>query len=551
MKIPSATALFGFLLPVLLLVPGTPALAQSTPSVEVVWSATTDFAGKMMDIDRFDNVYSVGDTIVGGIVLTQKLSPDGILQWERSYRPEFAVKATWVAADPNGGAYVVGYKWTGSDQYAVGYFVLRYDADGNLLWSDINDGSASQAVRAVTDRAGNAYVTGGLYVAGSFTLGIVKYSPTAGRQWVCPVVNPNGTGFPGTPLPTGLYLSDNGSWIAASGTSGYNYYVLSCDESGFKRWQDFRDHSVYAAAVAVNNQGEVYFGNGLAGGMGMQITKYSAAGAVQWTNVFSQGDYIHRLALDSLGNVIATGPDYSNYYANWVTMKVAPTGVLLWSATFDALTANNEIPWFVAVDLFDNVYVTGAGGPEVTLANGSRYMRMVTLKYSAAGALAWTIGSIDGGAGNAVRVGHDGSSLYVQGYSQMYTARYRQTGLPDAPPPVAPTPPPAAPTPPPVAPTPAPAAVPAAPTSLSATPLSSRKIQLRWTNNSSTQTGISIQRCTAPCTNFREFARVAGNATSVTDSGLASRTSYSYRVRAYNSAGNSPYSNTVTAKTPR
>ena len=178
MKIQSAP--FGLLLSVLLLVPGTPARAQTAaPAAEVVWSATNDFGGKMMDIDRFDNVYSVGDTIVGGIVLTRKFNPDGFLLWERSYRPEFAVKATWVAADPNGGAYVVGYKWTGSNQSAIGYFVLRYDADGNLVWTDISDGGAAMAVRAVADLAGNAYVTGGLYVAGSFTIGIVKYSPKA------------------------------------------------------------------------------------------------------------------------------------------------------------------------------------------------------------------------------------------------------------------------------------------------------------------------------------------------------------------------------------
>jgi hypothetical protein len=78
-----------------------------------------------------------------------------------------------------------------------------------------------------------------------------------------------------------------------------------------------------------------------------------------------------------------------------------------------------------------------------------------------------------------------------------------------------------------------------------------RRIQLRWTNNSSTQTGISVERCTAPCTNFIEFARLAGNATSVVDRGLASRTSYSYRVRALNDAGWSAYSATVTAKTTR
>jgi hypothetical protein len=615
--------------------------AHAQSSVEVVWSATTaDFGGKMMDIDRFDNVYSVGDTIVnGGTVLTRKFSADGILLWERIFKPAEQVKANWVAADPNGGAYVVGYKWTTSEQIPIGYFVLRYDADGNLVWSDVNNGSAAQAVRAAADRAGNAYVTGGLYVAGTFTIGVVKYSP-AGRQWVCSVVNPNGTGFPGTPVQTGLYVSDNGSWIAVSGSSGYTFYVLSCDESGFKRWQDFRNNSVYAAAVAVNNAGEVYFGNGLAGGNGMQLIKYSASGVVQWTNVFSPGDYIHRLALDSLGNVIAIGPDYgTSYYANWVTMKVAPNGTRLWSRTFDGLDGNNEIPNFVAVDPFDSVYVTGVGGPAVTLANGSRYMRMVTLKYSAAGEPAWTIGSVEGFSGNAVRVGQDASSLYVQGYGQMYTARLRQTGLAEAP--AAPaaltaaavfggfsykaslswtdnaanelwydiyrcsgagctayakigrtladnvttfedfavlegttysyrvvahgftadsapsnsaqatmgTAAATATTEPAPAPAPAPVAAPAAPTNLGATALSSSRIRLQWSNNSSAQTVVAIERCAVPCSRFAEIARVAGGATTFTDTGLASRRSYTYRLRASNAAGWSPYSASVTART--
>ena len=98
---------------------------------------------------------------------------------------------------------------------------------------------------------------------------------------------------------------------------------------------------------------------------------------------------------------------------------------------------------------------------------------------------------------------------------------------------------------------PPPVAAPAAPANLSASPLSLRRIQLRWTNNSSTQTAISVERCTAPCTNFSEIRRVAGNATSVTDSGLASRTSYTYRVRAFNGTGWSPYSASVTARTTR
>jgi fibronectin type III domain protein len=527
MKTRSATAvLCGVAVFLLLSLPVMPgAHAQSTAAVEVVWEATrADFGGQMMDIDRFDNVYSVGDNLLGGTVLIRKFSPDGFLLWERSFQADFAVQANWVAADSNGGAYVVGNKWTGSDQVPIGYFVLRYDADGTLVWSDVSDGSAAQAVRAVADRAGNAYVSGGLYVDGVFSIGIIKYS-AAGRQWVCPVENPNGTGFPGTPLPTGLYVSDNGSWIAASGTSGYNFYVLSCDDSGFKLWQDFQDLSVYAAGVAVNDLGEVYFGNGLAGGGGMQLSKYSATGVAQWTNVYSPGDYIHRLALDSVGNVIAIGPDYSNgWYADWVTMKVAPDGVRLWSRLFDALNGNNEIPGYVAVDPFDNVYVTGTGGPVVIAANGSQYLRMVTLKYSASGEPVWMIGSVDGFRGNVARVGQDGSTLFVQGYGQMYTARYLQTGL---------------------------SAAPAAPTDLTATGVFdgvSYAANLSWSDNATNEFWYDIYRCSgAGCTGYVKIARTGENDTSYVDSAVVEGVTYSYFVVAHAFTGDSAGSNSAQA----
>jgi chitodextrinase len=46
-------------------------------------------------------------------------------------------------------------------------------------------------------------------------------------------------------------------------------------------------------------------------------------------------------------------------------------------------------------------------------------------------------------------------------------------------------------------------------------------------------------------------ATVAGSATTFTDSGLSARTTYTYRVRAHNAAGDSLYSNTASARTRR
>ena len=326
----------------------------------------------MMDIDRFDNVYSVGDTIVGGIVLTRKFNPDGILLWERSYRPEFAVKATWVAADPNGGAYVVGYKWTGSNQSAIGYFVLRYDADGNLVWSDISDGCAAQAVRAVADRRRQRLCDRRplrrrqLHDRHREILARRAAVGLPGGQSERQPVSPARPCRPAFTCPTTAARSPP---RARAGTTTTCCPATSPGSSASRTFATIPSTPPPSRSTT---RARCISATAWPAAPGMQITKYSATGVVQWTNVYPQGDYIYRLALDSLGNVIATGPDYSTYYANWVTMKVAPNGALLWSATFDALTAttrsrrsSRSIPSTTSMS-------RAMGGPEVVAANGSQ-----------------------------------------------------------------------------------------------------------------------------------------------------------------------------------
>ena len=50
---------------------------------------------------------------------------------------------------------------------------------------------------------------------------------------------------------------------------------------------------------------------------------------------------------------------------------------------------------------------------------------------------------------------------------------------------------------------------------------------------------------------FTQIALVAANTKAYASTGLASSRIYYYRVRATNAAGNSPYSNTASARTPR
>src|SRR6202040_1230101 len=90
------------------------------------------------------------------------------------------------------------------------------------------------------------------------------------------------------------------------------------------------------------------------------------------------------------------------------------------------------------------------------------------------------------------------------------------------------------------------------PTGLAATASSGTQIGLTWTASTDNVgvTGYRIERCTGTgCTSFAQIGTTTG-ATTFSNSGLTASTSYSYRVRATDAAGNlSTYSNTASATT--
>ena len=93
---------------------------------------------------------------------------------------------------------------------------------------------------------------------------------------------------------------------------------------------------------------------------------------------------------------------------------------------------------------------------------------------------------------------------------------------------------------------------PTAPGNLAATASSNSAIGLTWTASTDNVgvTGYRIERCSGTgCSNFVQIATTSG-ATTFSDGGLTASTSYSYRVRAADDAGNlSAYSNTASATT--
>ena len=89
---------------------------------------------------------------------------------------------------------------------------------------------------------------------------------------------------------------------------------------------------------------------------------------------------------------------------------------------------------------------------------------------------------------------------------------------------------------------------PGTPGNLTVTVTTASTVSLTWSASTGTVSSYLIERCTgATCTNFVQV--LTSTATSATDGGLAANTTYRYRVRASNSAGNSGYSNIVSGTT--
>jgi formylglycine-generating enzyme required for sulfatase activity len=95
-----------------------------------------------------------------------------------------------------------------------------------------------------------------------------------------------------------------------------------------------------------------------------------------------------------------------------------------------------------------------------------------------------------------------------------------------------------------------PASVPTAPSDLTAVVVPQDKINLHWTDNSDNENGFKIERKTGSTGTYVLLFTTGADVTSYSDTGLLVDKIYYYRVYAYNSAGDSDYSNEFQTSTP-
>ena len=491
--------------------------AQPTQALIEDWrSSDFSFISSMMDMDQNDNVYVLGSSPASNILNVKKFDATGTLLWQTTYDPVEALSAVWIAVDGEGNPVIQANTIRSSNGQPTGWLTFKYDTDGNLLWANSRPGILSGSVRVEVDASNNVYVAG--Y---SFNdLMLIKYSPSGATLWSA-VFDNNGA----IDKPSAMVISPDNSRIGVAGISGNLFMALMYDADGDQVWTN-TDSTLYAAGDLAFGPGNTsYFATGTyfpqdPNPYQMAIAKFDAAGNQSWVKSYNVGDRAFRVAVDALGNIVATGMDATGYM-DWMTIKADADGNLLWSQRYDGGRNNDETPNMLAIDAAGAVYVTGKGGPNPGSGNIS-YVKGVVVKYNADGSPQWAVWD-DYAGGKAFRFGA-GNTLATLGWGYLVITHYTQTGLPD----LAPNP----------------------PTNLSGFAAyngSSHEVRLSFSDNADNEFWVEAERCAGSgCTDFTTVAQSRGeNATGMTDTNVAPGVTYTYRARARGFMGLSDPSNTV------
>jgi hypothetical protein len=353
-------------------------------------------------VDQSGNSYVTGSSTEVGFtrfITTIKYDPSGGQVWiARHGNGSVHDQAAAITVDQKGNVYVIGSRWFVETD--VDYVTIKYDANGNELWSGRYNGPGNRqdvATALAVDADGGVYVTGGSW--GGFRTSVdyatIKYDADGTQVWVARYNAPDN----GNDFPTAMALNKRAE-VYVTGTSGMigalAYATVKYDSSGQQIWvSQYRGpgerHDDRANAMAVDLNGDVYVtgeSDGLGTGPDYATLKYSSSGKLEWVSRYNGPgngpDRANGIALDDYGNVYVTGGslDAIGRY-EYATIKYDPDGEEIWVARYGGVGLAYNIARSITVDADQRVYVAG----DSLWFNG--LLNYATIVYDPDGAPIW------------------------------------------------------------------------------------------------------------------------------------------------------------------
>lgn len=243
-----------------------------------------------------NNRMPLGDSIGSGDAFLAKVGPDGTLLWLRQFGTTGSDYARGVAVDATGNVFVAGD--TNGTLEGASYlggdsdaYVAKYDASGDLVWQEQFGGPGADKVNGITiDAAGNVLVTG-------VTTGSLPTNHALGDV----------DGFVGM-------FDNNGQrvWLRQFGSNAQDYaYAIAAGRDG----GSFVTGYTYGSMPGQTSSGNI---DGF-------LVHYDRNGNLLWARQFGQNEAVFdfAVAVDPSGNVLVGGwADYdlasaSGAYGPW------------------------------------------------------------------------------------------------------------------------------------------------------------------------------------------------------------------------------------------
>ena len=243
--------------------------------------------------------------------------------------------------------------------------------------------------------------------------------------------------------PYGMAIDDNenificGNIEVGCLTNGIiNWNIKKYDSNGNRIWakENGTVNNDVAYGIAIDSSDNIYItgytegdldGNTNAGGSDIFLMKYDSNGNKIWTREIgtSENDEGYGLTIDSSDNIYITGYTEGDLDGNTnaggsdiFLMKYDSNGNKIW--TREIGTANNEIAYGIAIDSFDNIYITGYTNGNLdgnTNAGGSDIFLM---KYDSIGNKIWAreIGTANNEIAYGIAI-NSSDDIYITGYT--------------------------------------------------------------------------------------------------------------------------------------
>ena len=321
--------------------------------------AAGEFNGvaREVKLDKLGNIYAVGDTSLGGLVVS--FTSTGAQRWAR----HFSTSGIALAVDASGNVYTVGTHVTGNFQGE--WVVVKFTSAGQVVWTKRHTGTAGGDVRLTDiqlDPGGNPVVLGTTDIplgAVTNTMTTLKLDVNGNILFAKDFVAVAGVGQ----IPGGLAMDSAGNIYVTCTThppeGNQIPFTVKYDASGNPKFV-LSGTGAGGAAVAVDPSGDILLtGSKILQGVPAIITasKVHANGVKVCVANVAAGQ---KIVPDATGNVFVAGDilnaDTTNVGpSDYLITKLSPSGALLFQSR---ISAGDEVTDAV-VDPFGNVLVTG------------------------------------------------------------------------------------------------------------------------------------------------------------------------------------------------